>query len=219
MSKAAVDNDVLYKGAWYGLIKELLSVIPSEPEEAFVLGQSRFVVAKRIERHAKKGLHGASGALDRFLAVLADLKVIEPTPEEQLLAANLEDAAQRLGVPLDSGESLLCSVTISRGLMFLVTGDKRALAALEVVSNERDELAAICGRLLCLEQLFLRLLSVVDPAVIRRAVCENAHVDKALANCFSCSSLEIAVENATDGLASYIEDARRTAPRLLNHQS
>jgi len=44
MSSAAVDNDILHKGAWYGLLRELLSVIPAAPGETLVL--KRFSMAR-----------------------------------------------------------------------------------------------------------------------------------------------------------------------------
>jgi hypothetical protein len=215
MSGAAADNDILYKGAWYGLLHELLGVIPCLPQHTLVLGQARFVVGKRIERQQKKGLPGATEARARFVELLATLSLVEPSSAEQSVAADLENSAQQLGLPLDAGESLLCAVVIQRGLAHFVTGDKRAIAALETLSRERAELAAVAGRLLCLEQLFVRLLSVVDAKAIKRAVCQSAHVDQALANCFSCSSPEVSPERSIEGLASYIDALRAAAPLLL----
>lgn len=215
MNGAVADNDILYKGAWYGLLHELLRVIPCLPQHTLVLGQARFVVGKRIERQQKKGVAGATEARARFAELLATLSLIEPSNAEQSFAADLENAAQQLGVPLDAGESLLCAVLVRRELTHFATGDKRAIAALEMLSGERAEFAAVAGRLLCLEQLFVRLLSVVDPHAIKKAVCQNAHVDQALANCFSCSSPEVPPERSVEGLASYIDALRAVAPRLL----
>jgi hypothetical protein len=215
MSGAVADNDILYKGAWYGLLHELLGVIPCAPQHTLVLGQARFVVGKRIERQHKNGVPGAAAARARFVELLATLSQVEPSAAEQSFAADLENVAQQLGLPLDAGESLLCAVAIQRGLAHVVTGDKRAIAALETLSDERAELVAVAGRLLCLEQLFVRLLSVVDSKAIKTAVCQSAHVDQALANCFSCSSPEVPPERSIEGLASYIDALRAVAPRLL----
>ncbi len=215
MNTAAADNDILYKGAWYGLLQELLGVVPCVPQHTLVLGQARFVVGKRIERQQKKGFAGAAEARARFVELLATLTLVEPTAQEQLFAADLENTAQQLGLPLDAGESLLCAVVVRRELGHFVTGDKRAICALETLSQKRADLKAIAGRLLCLEQLFVRLLSVVDAAAIKKTVCQNAHVDQALANCFSCSSPEVGAERSVEGLTSYISALRDAAPLLL----
>lgn len=215
MSKAVADNDILYKGAWYGLLAELLSVIPCPAEKTLVLGQARFVVGKRIEREEKKGLPGAAEARARFKHLIETLSVVEPTQAEQLLAADLENAAQRRGLPVDSGESLLCAVVVVRGLDHFATGDKRAVAAFEALIQEQADIVALTGRLICLEQLFVRLLATADPKTVRLAVCQRAHVDRALAICFSCMSPEVATERSVEGLTSYIDALRAVAPRLL----
>ena len=64
MSNAAVDNDVLYKGVWFGLIRELLTVVPSAPADTLVLGHAKYVVSKMIERQKKKGVANAEQALE-----------------------------------------------------------------------------------------------------------------------------------------------------------
>ena len=215
MSTAVADNDILYKGAWYGLLPELLSAIPCVVEQTMVLGQARFVVGKRIERQERKGVAGAAEALQRFLNLVDALSVVEPTRDEQLLAADIENAAQLQGLPVDAGESLLSAVVLRRGLEKFATGDKRAVAALEQLILAQADVEGLAGRLVCLEQLFLRLLSGIDPGAVRRAVCQCRDVDRALSICFGCASPELAPEKSAEGLSSYIGALRAEAPRLL----
>jgi hypothetical protein len=74
----------------------------------------------------------ASGMLIRRLDdFLASVELIEPTVEESTLAAEFESLALAAALPLDAGESQLCAVLVSRNLPLLVTGDKRAITALE----------------------------------------------------------------------------------------
>lgn len=215
MSSAVADNDILFKGAWFGLLLELIGVIPSAPERTFVLGQARFVVGKRLERQHKNAIPGASEARVRFTQAIETLTTIEPSNEEQLLAAELENAAQRTGLPLDAGESLLCAVVIRRGLDKFVTGDKRAVAALETLIEQHSEVVVVSGRLECLEQLFLRLLAAIDLHTVRNAVCQCAHVDRALAICFRCATSIAGIEEPIEGLASFVNSLRVVAPRML----
>jgi len=102
---------------------------------------------------------------------------------------------------------------LTRGISTLVTGDKRAIAALDRLLAIRGESERMTKRVLCLEQLLLRLLRRV-PAV-RDAVCQEPRLDTALTLCFSCSSPDVAATSWTEGLNSYVCDVRRSAPMLL----
>jgi hypothetical protein len=192
-------------------------MIPAAPGETLVLGQAKFVVGKRLERQGKRGAANAQHALERLSSVLAELALVEPTNEETAFAARLENAAQKAGLALDSGESLLCSLVVHRDLKHFATGDKRAICAMETLAQTHGEMARAAGRVLCLEQLFVRLLAAAtDPGVVRRAVCDEHHVDRALTSCFSCSSPEIGPDQWTEGLSSYIESVRADAPSMLS---
>lgn len=211
----AIDNDVLLKGAWYGLLDELVSVIPSTPSETLVLGQAKYVVGKRLQRQLEKSVSGAEGALAGFREMLPKLSEAEPTPEEIALASDLEYSAQNEGLALDSGESLLCAITVHRALDKLATGDKRAIRALEILSARNRGLNKIAGRLVCLEQLFTRLLASHTPTVIRTAVCSYPQVDPALTNCFGCTTTAVRPADWEAGLSSYIGALRLQAPTVL----
>ena len=215
MSSAAADNDILYKGAWFGLLREIIAAIPANPSETIVLGHARFVVGKRLEKQQKKNMPGASRALEALAAFLPALVQAEPTTEEQLFAATVENAAQAAGLALDSGESLLCAMTLRRPLNWLATGDKRAIHALEVLARDDEALKALAGRVVCLEQLFVRLLGDGTASQIRTAVCREAHADKAIAACFACSSSSLNPDDWGAGLRSYINALRAQAPTVL----
>lgn len=217
MTQVAADNDILYKGAWFGLAAELLAaIVPDTAAEVVILGQARFVVGKRLQKQQRKGLSGAAEAAERFNAIVATLSSAEPSPDEQSLAAELENAAQHEGVDLDPGESLLCAMAIHRAFERFATGDKRAITAVEVLSHREVVLAKLAGRIVCLEQLFVRLLQRDDLARVRGAVCAANHVDKALASCFSCTSKETRLSDCMAGLESYIRALRNQASTMLD---
>jgi hypothetical protein len=214
MINTLIDNDILIKGACYGVLSNLLKAIPASPDTTGILGEARFVVSNKIKKKALNG--GAESAIQAFSEFLDQAMAVEPTEEEKKLAAELEFQAQRLFVNLDSGESLLCSILILRSLSVLATGDKRAIAALESLLCSTDLVHYLSGKVLCLEQLFLRLINNGDPGQLRTAVCSEPAVDRGLANCFSCASPEVRAESFVEGLQSYIDDLRRTAPNVLS---
>lgn len=204
-----IDNDILMKGACYCLLADFLS---SELGEFGVLGAARFVVAKAIRN---SGLQGdPESAIGRLNDFLNGSVIVEPTDEEQNLAADFELQAQQAGVALDAGESQLCAVFVVRALQWLLTGDKRAIEALEELLDDDARLQALKGRVLCLEQLILRHTSNENFSSVRDAICSEPDLDKALSISFSCKT-STTIEGALEGLNSYINDLHRNAPRIL----
>jgi len=212
--KAAIDNDILFKGACYGLLSELIATACSATEVVGTLGSARFVVAKKIEKN--KLLRNRKAALTILFEFLNRSEALEPTQNEQNMAADLELSAQRLGINLDSGESQLCAMLVFRVLPLLLTGDKRAITAMEKLIDADNRLIALCGKVRCLEQLVYDALTKGDHVAFRTAVCAAPEVDKALAICFSCTSQSVVLASIVEGLQSYVKALRMEATRVLS---
>jgi hypothetical protein len=213
VATAAVDNDILFKGACYGLLDRLITVIPSTPAGVGVLGAAKYVVSSKIRRAtlAKSAAH----ALSRLEDLLQSAEVLEPTVEEQRYAAELEASAQQSRLQFDTGESQLCAIVMARAIPWLVSGDKRAIRALEQLLAGRDDASRLANRVVCLEQLLLRLVETEAGDAVRSAVCAEPAIDKALSACFSCHSTEVNPGSWSEGLSSYIRHLRCSAPRML----
>lgn len=203
-----VDNDVLIKGSayalWALLDEEMLGSVG-------VLGAARYVVPDAIQRNK---IDQRGRALDAWCALLSDAEELEPTADELQLATLLEESAHDLGIPLDPGESQLCAMAVHRPDSVMLTGDKRAIAAAERLRGLVGELARLDGRVACLEQLLQSLSVALGAEVVRGHVCSEPAVDRAISICFSCASQHDASIDES-GLASYIENLRSSAPRLL----
>lgn len=206
---AALDNDVLIKLTAY----DLLGAAQARLGAVGVLGAAKFVVRSALERH--RGLQDREAAKARWEASLDTIELLEPTDDEIRLATRLEESAAASGLPLDVGESQLCAMTITRGIAHLVTGDKRAIAAAEVMTAAVGELLALAGRVLCLEQLASHLVSDLGAEEVRRRVCAEPGVDRSLSICLSCAGLESGSAFDPAGLVSYAESLRAAAPTLL----
>jgi hypothetical protein len=212
--KVLIDNDIIFKGTCYGLLPELIGTVCVEGDAIGVLGAARFVISKRIQRATVN--KGADAALSNLEAFLSRTLIIEPTEAEQNLAAELELAALKSGVALDAGESQLCAVAAKRLVDWLLTGDKRAIRAIELLLDFQPTLAAIVGKVKCLEQLVLTAVrSNSTWASLRAKICAEVAVDKALAICLCCAS-QTTSEDCVSGLESYIEDLRSEAGRVLS---
>jgi predicted nucleic acid-binding protein len=209
----AADNDIVLKGVSYRLCSVFWPGYGVAMTVA-VLGALRYVVGARLKRSR---LGAAEAARTEFDAFLGAAHVLEPTADELQLAAEIEMAAQRAGLPVDSGESQLAAVVMERGIPVFETGDKRAVTSIEQLRGRVDALDRLDGRVRCLEQVVWRVIE--DAEVFDRvasAICGEIAVDKTLAICFSCHSSGTATrEKAFDGLLSYVEDLRSRAPNLL----
>jgi hypothetical protein len=211
--EAVADNDVLIKGAAYGLLVDLIESVASTVEAAGTLGSARFVVTKRLERHT--GIRDRPAALFTWQQFLARAEELEPTDDEIVLSTLIEETALRQNLPLDAGESQLCAIAIKRDLNWIVTGDKRAIAAGEVLLGEVAELIVLKQRLMCLEQAIARLVAKKSGVFARNAICAEPLVDRALSICFECASVKQGTQFYPAGLYSYIEYLRQLAPTML----
>lgn len=211
--EALVDNDILLKGVCYDLLDELFSLKLTPAGMLGILGAARFVVTKKIRRRAlKRGEESAIKSLEDFIQRVA---IVEPTNDEQLLAADFELAAQRAGVALDIGESQLCAVLVLRAVRQLCTGDKRAIHAMQELLEVDTRLQPLCGKVKCLEQLVLQSITEDNISRFRAAICAEPKIDLALTICFSCSSRDVSLEEIGCALDSYINDLRRRARQIL----
>jgi len=206
-----IDNDVLLKVCAYDLVDEFLELFGSSP--LLVLAAAPYVVEGIINRTSRiTDKARASAGLRRLIAAAS---IVEPDADEIQAAADLEERAHQGGWELDSGESILFSLLSNGKAELLVTGDKRAITALENVAPSLPEHSPIVGKVVGFEQLIVAMIEQNSPEAIAQKICAEPKVDKAIAICFRCSSGNFDPTSAMEGLASYVGDLRRAAPTLL----
>lgn len=205
----AVDNDVLLKGSCFDLLKEIINAIPAEFHEIGVLQAAKFVIANKLRKA------NLNDTLIKFEKIIQQVQCLEPSEDEAKFAAQLEYDALKAKLNVDSGESLLCAIVIMRAFTLMVTGDKRAIKSLELLVKTSSEAIKLAGKIVCLEQLILRITQKSDARIVKRAICGRPDIDKTLTICFSCASPEIGPESWLECLTSYIRDIRSSAPIIL----
>ncbi len=210
--KSLVDNDVALKSLMYGLSDELLGEAAVESTIS-VLGAAQFVLHRKVAKLPKAKANEMAVRLADFLV---SSEVVEPSHQEIVLAAELEMLAQNSGLSFDIGESQLCAILISRDFDILITGDKRAIVALQTLLPLCTSLNSIKRRVKCLEQCVLSALNKEDCFErVRSTICGTVEIDKALYICFSCVSQSRDEQSTRDCLSSYIGDLRNSAPDIL----
>lgn len=212
--RSAVDNDVLIKLARFQLLSHLAFAKVAGEEPPLVLGAARFVARKRIEKQAPPGVKDA--ALADLMTFLDGIAPDEPSNAELALALRLEDNAQSTGLQLDAGESQLVAMQVLRGLDRLLTGDKRALGALEDLLDAHQELVALTGAAVCFEQVLASLIEHAGFDECRRRVCADPTADKAASICLGYCGEDGGESAAQAALQSYIQHLRGRCPRVLS---
>lgn len=213
MCEQLLDVDVVIKLAAYDLLDAIAHPACSQDCAGLrgVTSSTRFVAASRLRKRASD----VPGALARLEAFLAEAAEIEPTEHELALAAVVETEAANAGLELDSGESQLCAIAVHRGVPLILTGDKRAIAAAEVLYSVITALAGLAGRIACLEQAIVLAVDRLGAQDVRARVLAELGIDVAINICFQVTNLNVDASFEPSGLASYIDSVRASAPTVL----
>lgn len=201
------DNDIIKKLAICDLLEEFLSVLDCRHADTFVLPAARFVVGVAKDPEKARARLGAA-VFDRLADFLSKVRVIQqpPDPQEQRLFDDV--------VGIDTGEAILFSATAAFSDFILATGDKRSLKALAEMEGAESVTARLRGRVICLEQIMVRIMNRYGFDLLRNHAVPAVDCDIALSAVFG-SGL-IAVEaNVRHGFASYIEHLRSECGELL----
>jgi hypothetical protein len=214
MLETLLDNDVLIKSAAYGILDEVALGHASSAANIGVLSAAKYVCSNAIAKRVSAA--NAAAAQARLTTFLGTTATLDPTNVELEIAIELEELAARGSGGLDSGESQLVAILIVRALSGLVTGDKRAIAALAKALNGSPHLSAVTGRLICMEQAVLRVAVSMGCSRLKAAVCAEPGIDKAVSNCFSCTAAPQANCDCEPGLKSYISHVHASGEPLLS---
>ena len=209
---AAIDTDVLLKAAAYRMAEELVAVLERHGTPA-TLGLTHLIAGGQLAK--KRNVRDAAGAGQELERLLAALGQLEPDDDEIALAAELAGRAQTQSLPLDSGEAQLAAITMRRGLALLVTGDKRAIAALHSVLTDAAERGALAGRLACFEQVVATVSTLVGELETRARICAEPDVDGAMRLACSCGNDQWDSAQLREACDSFIDALRAGSGDLL----
>lgn len=199
------DNDALLKLSQYGLLDSALTVLGVDPQAAKVLNTARYVLLPKNNRLKKCGDEETASRLDTFLTQVTTIST------DELDANALDVLAGFQGI--DAGEAILIATASSDTNTILVTGDKRAIAALSGNSDLSQIASRLEGRIYTLEAI-MALLVEKDFETTQFSVRRQPKVDRALTNIFGVGSAASS-SSVEEGLKSYIQHIRDSTGRLL----
>jgi hypothetical protein len=200
-----LDNDITHKLVAFQLFDEAIATLQIDKNSLQVLPTAKFF----FQRKQKK--KGASP--DEFLAVVIELVsscVSVIADVNDTVTEELNQLRQVEGI--DEGEAALIVATRSQTDFLLLSGDKRCMRGLAKIPEQIYK--RLSGRVICLEQIILKLIEFQGFEFVRDRVLPMVSCDKSLQICFGVSS-PATEENVIEGLNSYINDIRQQAPNLL----
>lgn len=144
--------------------------------------------------------------LDSAVSIVEGCTPIRPEVSEELQTLQIEG--------IDPGEVILISATKYEEFFYLATGDKRCLTALAADPHLDSIRQRLTGRVICLEQLILKLIDTQGFDLVLTKVLPAREYDTALKTSFG-SGEKATRENVLQALEGYVEDLRRTTGGLL----
>jgi hypothetical protein len=191
------DNDILFKLAHCDLFDEFLAYIQLPVKSIAILHTCIFKMRKTLRSHPE-----VLARLERFcqlVTIIADDEV-----NIDVLEAIMETGA-------DSGEAILAAKVAMTPGAYLVTGDKRAVRALNTMADGPIK-SALAGRVLCFEELVIGLVHNSDFSELSTKLIAGSACDGVLRNAFGPGRTE---EHALACLYSYADELRTACPTLL----
>lgn len=201
-----IDNDALLKLAIYDLLDTALVMFDIRPEDVHVLATAKYVLLPAKDRLRRCKTEECAARLESFLSKATKLSA------DGASATTLDALTAKPGI--DAGEALMLAVAVSNVDSFIITGDKRALEALQVDQGLDSVREVLAGRVLSIELLFSFLVEG-DFGQVQARVRSQPSVDKALTNIFGVSA-PASLESVRAALDSYVGHLRRLTGALLH---
>lgn len=199
-----LDNDVVIKLARMDAYLDAISSMGFTQQQVGSLKPMLRYMGRYDARRTARFTDNAAEAA-RLNTALHSIIVLELTPQEASLAAQVMKAVLSAGLDFDDGELMMCVLAVSRGGLDLCTADKRALKSLPQVEALWADLAKLRGRCICFEQVFEHLCQKHGLARVAQAVKTCPSTDKAIRDIFNYT-MKGGQELFLRGLQVVIED-------------
>ena len=202
-----VDNDILIKLAALDLFDDAFRVLGLKCSEIQVLptAKYRLYVAKNQEKGIRRWGAEIHGRIVVLLSQVGEAPE-SPDPDDEQVLTDI--------IGVDPGEAILFSAASRLPDSWIVTGDKRSIAALASEPKCKAVVQKLAGRVICLEQVVRDTIDDLGFASVLPRLTTGVHQDRTLGFVFS-SGILTQEKDARDGLKSYIENLRKDSAGML----
>jgi hypothetical protein len=201
------DTDILLKLSALDLVQETLQLLQLSEQDVYLLPSATHYLRKAdkrlIYRYGKEGVERA-----QKLAQQAKFVGFHLEKSELELLSSVPD--------IDTGEALLYASTYALQEFWLLTGDKRSLAALAEAPNCQAIVARLSGKVICLEQIIVHILRSHPFEMVLNKVVPARECDTAIKVAFG-SGNQTELSRAIDTLDEYIRELHAKTGNLLRN--
>ena len=206
------DNDAILKLVACSLFSEAISSLGVSEANLRVLESAEYVFRKNKKvgkTHPLENIEKATSIVKRCRKI----QVFAPTQAlEEILLKEREQLQAIEGI--DPGEQTLILATRFEESFYVSTGDKRWTTALINAPQLVEIKKRLMGRVICFEQLILKLIDTQGFEEVLTKVLPATYCDTALKAAFG-SREKCTQENVKLALQAYIEDLRKNTNGLL----
>lgn len=189
-----IDVDAACKLAHWNILQGLPELTGFQWNEIATVSSLKYRAQRATAIPDGRLFHTADAAKN----VLACLEQMGELPEPQIALFSMFENSQQI----DTGEAVLLALAMGDTQGYFMTGDKRALRA---ISQLRDCVDSISGRIIMIEQILLMSLERKGHSWLQENVCPNKNIDKAVSVIMG-SRCDCNEENIRSGLGSYIAE-------------
>lgn len=194
-----LDNDVLQKLAMLELLDEAIDVAGAS--SVHVLYTARY-------RYKKQQKKLGEALCNRILAFIDTCTEIEEAPSNAAVFQHKPD--------IDHGEAILLDAAAKTSGSVLWTGDKRCIIALAGDDSLQHIASALAGRILCFEQIVVRLIDRCGfAAVHERVLAAPPFWDRSVGQVAFGSGAKATEPNVREALEHTIANLRSKTGALL----
>lgn len=191
------DNDILFKLAQCDLFNEFLAYVQVPAKSIAILHTCIFKMRRTLRSQPE-----VLARLEQFCQVVT--VIVDDEVDIDILETIM-------GTGADAGEAILAAKVATTPGAYLVTGDKRAIRALNTMTNGPIK-SALAGRILCFEELVIGLMHNSGFAALSAKLNAGSACDGVLRVAFGPGRTE---EHALSCLYSYADELRTACPNLL----
>ncbi len=195
-----VDNDVILKLVACDLFEEAIAAFEIGRSNIHVLETARFTF-----RGNKVKKNYSEEVIEKAITTIKNFDTVE---------AEIDNPLFSLKIPNMDDELKLIVAESAEPAFYFATGDKRCLRALTEVSELTTMKEKLSGRVVCFEQIIIKIIQVYGFKFVKKKVLLAKECDKALRVAFG--SGEKAEERHTlETLHVYTAEINRDCPFLL----
>ncbi len=205
-----LDNDIIRKLIAFGLFEEAIAMLQITKVELRVLPTAKFFFRNK----QKKSVQHTAKVWAEVVALVESCSIISETTND-FVQARAEEGSQLAPFKeaIHEGETTMIFATRGEIDFLLLSGDKNFMKALILIPDQIIY-NRLCGRVVCLEQLVLKLIEIKGFTWVKERVLPERDCDRALKACFG-SGEQATEDNVKETLISYIKEVTDASPNLL----